>query len=152
MKHAKNLPGVGKYDVQKSMDRVRGTYTTKAPISGVMAEAQYKGMTSPSHYNAVNLNLIKQKYRTTRIYKPKTDAPADWKPKRTNAPAVGSYENDKARAMTERSAVKVSINREAKTSFLDANIRKSKNVPGVGKYNVEAAEKRITIGARRGYK
>jgi len=44
------------------------------------------------------------------------------------------------------------MSKEAKTSFLDAKIRKSKNVPGVGKYNVEAADKRITIGARRGYK
>lgn len=107
MNNAKKLPGVGKYEVQKSneyanLDRVKGTYTSKAPMTGVMAEAQYKGMTSPSHYNAVNIDLIKQKYRTARIYKPKTDAPADWKPKRTNAPAVGSYEDAKARAMTER--------------------------------------------------
>ena len=51
MKAARKLPGVGKYEVQKSMDRVRGTYTSKAPISGVMSEAQYKGMTSPGHYN-----------------------------------------------------------------------------------------------------
>jgi len=35
---------------------------------------------------------------------------------------------------------------------VDAGIRKSKNLPGVGKYNVEDAEKRVTIGARRGYK
>lgn len=54
--------------------------------------------------------------------------------------------------MTERSTVKLSIGKGAKTSFLDASIRKSKNSPGVGKYNVEAADKRITIGARRGYK
>lgn len=59
MKNAKKYPGVGKYEAHKSMDRVKGTYTSKAPISGVMDEAQYKGMTSPSHYNAVNLNLIK---------------------------------------------------------------------------------------------
>ena len=106
MKNAKKLPGVGKYETQGQLcygkDRVKGTYTSKAPISGVMSEAQYKGMTSPSHYNSVDINLIKQKYRTARIYKPKTDAPTDWKPKRSNAPAVGSYENDKARAMTER--------------------------------------------------
>jgi len=61
MKNAKKLPGVGRYDIQGSKDRVKVTYTSKAPNSGVMSEAQYKGMTTPSHYNSVDINLIKQK-------------------------------------------------------------------------------------------
>jgi hypothetical protein len=60
MKSSKKLPGVGRYDLLASKKpKILGTYTYKEANSGVMAEAQYKGMTTPSHYNAVDINLIK---------------------------------------------------------------------------------------------
>ena len=59
-------------------------------MTGVVAEAQYKGMTSPSHYNSVDINLIKQKYRTARIYKPLQEKD-DWKAKQNNSPSPVSY-------------------------------------------------------------
>ena len=44
------------------------------------------------------------------------------------------------------------INKSPKTNFTDIEIKNRKNSPGVGRYNPEEADRRITIGARRGYK
>jgi hypothetical protein len=44
------------------------------------------------------------------------------------------------------------INKSKKTNFTDIEVSKRKASPGVGRYNPETADKRITIGARKGYK
>ena len=150
MKCAKKLPGVGKYELNNK-DKVKGTYTFKEPITGVMAEAQYKGLSSPSHYNSVDIHVIKQKNRTARIYKPTTEKD-DGKLKKDNSLSPCSYSIDKAVDLVGKKSIKCYINKEAKTSFLDRRIKVGKNIPGVGRYNVEEAMKRVTLGARRGYR
>ena len=100
MKSSKKLPGVGKYDLLPNKNKIHGTYTYKEPMSGVMAEAQYKGMSSPSHYNAVDINLIKQKYRTTRIYKPREEK-TDWKVSKNDSPSPSSYQIESGKLLTE---------------------------------------------------
>jgi hypothetical protein len=37
-------------------------------------------------------------------------------------------------------------------TFTDYEIKKTKIVPGIGKYDITKADKVITLGARRGYK
>ena len=149
MKSSKKLPGVGRYDLDKNYNKVHGTYTQKSPITGVVAEAQYNGMSSPSHYNSVDINLIKQKYRTARIYKPKAEK-GDWKVVQNNSPSPVTYDFEKLKQM--KRGLNCVINKSPKTNFTDIEIKNRKNSPGVGRYNPEEADRRITIGARRGYK
>jgi hypothetical protein len=106
-------------------------------------------MASPSHYNSVDINLIKQKYRTARIYKPKAEK-GDWKVQQNNSPSPVTYDFEKLKQM--KRGLNCVINKSPKTNFTDIEIKARKNSPGVGKYNPEEADRRITIGARRGYK
>ena len=54
--------------------------------------------------------------------------------------------------LTKKKSLKCVLNKSNRVNFTDIEIKKRKVSPGVGKYNIETADKRITLGARRGYK
>ena len=69
-----------------------------------------------------------------------------------NSPNPHTYSKEVAYDKTQRTNIQYGIPKGNKQSFTDFEIKKTKIVPGVGKYNIEKADKVITLGARRGYK
>ena len=63
-----------------------------------------------------------------------------------------TYNKEEAFDKTQRRNISYGIPKGNKQSFTDFEIKKTKIVPGVGKYNITTADKVITLGARRGYK
>lgn len=59
---AKKFPGVGKYNIaDQQKPKVLGNYLVKQTGGGFSDAAVFQGMSTPSHYNAVDLNLIKNR-------------------------------------------------------------------------------------------
>lgn len=56
----------------------------------MLEEAIAKGMDTPSHYNSVDQNLIKNRVLATKIMKPKTDKPEN-KIEKNNSPNPHTY-------------------------------------------------------------
>lgn len=60
MKDSAKKPGVGRYDLLNSPSRkILGNYTNKQVKSGMLDEAIFYGMGTPSHYQAIDLERIK---------------------------------------------------------------------------------------------
>ena len=60
MKDSAKKPGVGRYDLLNSPSRkIIGNYTNKELKSGMLEEAIYKGMSTPPHYPAIDIERIK---------------------------------------------------------------------------------------------
>jgi hypothetical protein len=74
-KHAKAIPGVGKYNIA-TKPRVLGTYTQKNTGGTFTDAAIFKGMSTPSHYPAIDLNKYKNRSVYTTIYKPTKEDPS----------------------------------------------------------------------------
>lgn len=108
-------------------------------------------MSTPSHYNAVDLNLIKSRTIQWKIQKPK-DAKPDNKIQKNNSPSPFSYNRENSIDKTQRTNISYGIPKEKKQTFTDFEIKKTKIVPGIGKYDITKADKVVTLGARRGYK
>ena len=152
MNEAKKTPGVGKYDLaSQKKQKVLGTYTQKATGGGFTDAALFKGMTTPSHYNAVDLNLIKNRTLATKIQKPK-DAKPDNKLHKDNSPSPFHYRKEDSIDKTQRTNISYGVPKGPKQSFTDFEIKKTKIVPGIGKYDITKADRVLTLGARRGYK
>jgi len=112
------------------------------------------GMSTPSHYNAVDL----EKYKTAS---PKYD----WKVSKTvrlqplkRTPAgegelspVGYKAEDVFKKITN-SSPRYSYGKEKGGSFISSYEKGKAFVPSPASYNLDSAYKNITIGARRGYK
>ena len=62
-------PGVGKYNITRKQ-KIMGNYLVKEGKGCMIDEALFKGMSSPSHYDAINLEKIKDRISYTKIYKP----------------------------------------------------------------------------------
>lgn len=105
-------------------------------------------MTTPSHYQSVDLDRIKNRTISYKIQKPKDPVKAV----KDNSPNPHTYSKEVAFDKTQRTNIQYGIPKGNKQSFTDYEIKKTKIVPGVGKYHIEKADKVITLGARRGYK
>lgn len=68
---AKKTPGVGKYDVTGPKQKVLGNYRSTHEGGGFSDEARAIGMSTPSHYPAIDMDKIRNKTLATKIYKPK---------------------------------------------------------------------------------
>lgn len=149
---AKKSPGVGKYDLLAKKPKVLGNYTQKSNGGGFSDEAVYQGMTTPSHYPSIDLNIIKNRTIAHKIYKPK-EAKPDNKIQKDNSPSPFSYRKEDSIDKTQRTNISYGIPKSPKLTFTDYEIKKTKIVPGIGKYDVtKAYDKVLTLGARRGYK
>lgn len=58
---SKKVPGVGQYKTEGPKPKILGNYLIKQPIGGITDDAIFKGMSTPSHYNAVAIEKIKQR-------------------------------------------------------------------------------------------
>ena len=105
-------------------------------------------MTTPSHYQSVDLDRIKNRIISYKI----TKAPEIKKAVKDNSPNPHTYTKEVAFDKTQRTNIQYGIPKGKTMGFTDYEIEKTKIVPGVGKYNIEKADKVITLGARRGYK
>ena len=113
------------------------------------------GMSTPSHYNSIDLD----KYKNTS---PKYD----WKVSKTvriqplKKTAAGAPETSPNSYKADESLQKKVLNqsprysypKEKNKSFIQKHQTDKAFVPGPNKYNLDKAYDRITIGARRGYK
>ena len=112
------------------------------------------GLSSPSHYNSIEMDRLK------------TSSPKfDWKISKTvrisplkktaaGQPEVSpsSYKNDAAKDKIGAKAIAFTYSKDKKKSFVARYEAQKKFLPSPCAYNVDAAYSKITIGARKGYK
>ena len=67
----------------------------------MLSEARYRGAISPSYYDPVPFDKFKTKYRTARIYKPKTDKP-DNRLKKDDKPNPHTYRPEEGLKLTTK--------------------------------------------------
>jgi len=67
------VPGPGRYDTNKKR-KIYGNYLYKA-TSTFTDEALYRGYATPSHYNPIDLDKIRDRVPKTLYVKPKYDGP-----------------------------------------------------------------------------
>jgi len=142
---------VGKYDASPKKSKVLGTYTQNESDMGMISEAVFKGMQTPHSYEMVPFDKFKTKYRTARIYKPKTDKP-DNRLKKDDSPNPHTYRPEGGLQLTTKKVKNYKFSKMPKSSFTDIEIKKRKKSPGVGSYNIENADKIMTKGLSKGYK
>ena len=70
MKSEAQRPGVGKYDTVGQKQKVVGNYTTRSGKGGILDEAIWKGMATPSHYPTVSIERYKPRTFVTKIHNP----------------------------------------------------------------------------------
>ena len=69
------------------------------------------------------------------------------KPVRDNTPNPHTYKTAESIAKTQlKKPVRITINREKSTSYLDQVKERSKKIPGIGKYKIEDSYKFVSIG------
>lgn len=148
---AKKTPGVGKYDVMGSKPKVLGNYRSTQEGGGFSDEAKAIGMSTPSHYPAIDMDKLKNRTLATKIYKPK-NGPGDNRIVKENSPNPHTYRKEDAYDKTQSTNIKFGIPKGPKKSFTDNVVKSASKVPGIGKYDITKADKVITLGARRGYR
>lgn len=148
---AKKFPGVGKYNIDQQKPKVLGNYLLKDTGGGFSDEAVFKGMSTPSHHNVIDMAITKNRTISYKIQKPK-DAKPDNKVVKDNSPSPFHYRKEDSIDKTQRTNISYGIPKGAKTSFTDTEIKKTKIVPGIGKYDITKADRVMTLGARKGYK
>ena len=67
-KEGKKVPGVGKYDMLNSKkSKILGNYLVKDKRGSATDPAVFQGMTTPSHYNSIELDRIKNRTISYKI-------------------------------------------------------------------------------------
>ena len=126
--------------------KVRGFYTSKAPLAGVLSDAQYKGKQTPAigQYNNVTLN---------KPTGPKLDSKVPrFLPEMRKSSAPGAYNTNFEITSKYQSPKKQNFSRLPKKTFIDKLLKEKSKVPAVGAYETSKAEKYLTIWVRRPYK
>lgn len=132
--------------------KVLGNYTYATVGGGFTDAAMYLGQATPSHYPEVDLNKIKPRVLSTKIQPFKGDKDAQYKFKKNDSPSPHSYKNAEAYMNTQITKINYSISKTKNQNFAEVDSNRKKFVPGVGKYDVTKADKKITLGAARGWK
>ena len=96
----RKVPGVGKYEIRPknekvNADKVVGNYTNREAPGGFVDSAVAHGMSTPSHYEAIELNKIKNRVTNAHIVKPKEPKP-DNRIQKDNSPSPQTYKKDAA--------------------------------------------------------
>lgn len=71
--------------------KVHGNYTYNDPLGGFTDAAVWQGQSTPSHYEAIDMNKIKDRVRSTKIAAFKGDKDAQYKHVKDNSPSPFSY-------------------------------------------------------------
>ena len=147
MDEGKKKPGVGKYEQGGLKRKIHGCFNLKDLKGGVVEEAVFKGMQTPGHYPATDFKIYKPRDIFTKIYKP-----VDRKepPKSQLSPVT--YRANEAYYSTQYRKKNIVICKNAKSAFIDMEIKRTKNYPGVGKYDITKSDNVVTLGLRRSYK
>ena len=90
-KKAKETPGVGQYKPTEFKYKVLGNYTQKLEGGGYIDEAIVHGKSTPSHYPAIKLDIIKNRTYATKIHKPNPKDKDGGKVQKNNSPSPHSY-------------------------------------------------------------
>lgn len=99
-------------------------------------------MSTPSHYNSVDLGLVKDRTLFTKFYKTIKENDSNTrgiKPVKNNDPSPTHYNPDVSylKASHSPKVIKWSVPKAPKLMFSDTLISKSKKIPGVGQYSPE---------------
>ena len=121
-------------------------FCSKEERSGIVGEARYQGMSPPSHYNAINLNVIKSKAPSARL---KTETIRFKPDKRTDMSPTLYKPSEK---LTKPKNPNYSLEKSPLRNFISRHTNAKNFVPSPVQYNPDKADKIITLGARRGYK
>ena len=148
---AKKTPGVGKYDLL-GKQKILGNYTYATQGGGFTDSAVYMGQQSPSHYPAVDQNLIKDRTLSYKITPFKGDKEALHKVKKNDSPSPFTYRDADAYKSTQTFSRNYTISKGKKSNFAENESNRKKIVPGVGKYDVTRADKIVTLGLSKGWK
>jgi len=71
--------------------KILGNYTNNDPHAGFTDTATYYGQATPSHYEAIDLNKIKERVKSTQISAFKGDKDAQYKFIKDNSPSPHHY-------------------------------------------------------------
>jgi len=105
-------------------------------------------MNTPSHYNAIPLNVYKDRVTHFSINKPIHNSPA-----KVNPISPVTYKEKEAWFATQSpKSVSCIIGKTKKETFTDIQIRRTKGFPGIGKYDITKADNRISKGIGKSYK
>ena len=148
---AKKTPGVGRYELL-GKQKILGNYTYATQGGGFTDTAVFKGQQSPSHYQAIDQDKIKNRVISYKISPFKGDKEALHKFKKNDSPSPFTYRDDEAYKSTQTHTKNYSISKGKKTNFAENESNRKKIVPGVGKYDVNRADKIITLGVSKGWK
>ena len=118
VKLAKNTPGVGKYEPEKKK-RILGNYTYATVGGGFTDAAMYQGQQTPPHYQAIDLDKIKNRILSTKITPFKGDKDSQYKFKKNDSPSPHSYRNRDSYFNTQVHNVNYSIAKTKKSNFAE---------------------------------
>lgn len=126
-KDAKEKPGVGRYDTTKK-HKIFGNYLTKEPIGAFTDDAQWRGMSTPSHYNSVDANVYMDRIPFTKFYKTIKENDSNTrglKPVKDNSPSPTHYDADVSylKASHSPKVIKWSVPKAPKLMFTDMMIK-----------------------------
>ena len=126
-KEAKEKPGVGRYETVKKQ-KIFGNYLTKEPIGGFTDDAQWRGMSTPSHYPQVEANVYMERIPFTKFYKTLKENDGNTrglKPVKDNSPSPTHYKADVSylKASHSPKVIKWSVPKAPKLMFTDMMIK-----------------------------
>jgi len=81
-------------------------------------------METPSHYNPLELDKIKNRTLATKIAKPSAHEEEKRKPVRNNDPSPHTYRNEEALDKISASVVKYAFSKNKQESFIDKALKK----------------------------
>lgn len=151
---AKLYPGVGKYDTETKR-KIVGAPKQTSPKGEFLNEAMFKGMKSAEYYNLVDV----EKYKMNRSPILKIKGPVDKKAVESSgtksyhlSPQHYKLEDKYKKLSTYEAAKDFKFAKGKRMTFTEIETKRRMETPGVGKYDHEKGQNRLTLGARRGYK
>lgn len=103
-------------------------------------------MTTPSHYEAINIERIKNRAPITKLLDKTVRFPE--RPKVDMAPTLYSPVG----TLVQTASPRLTFAKVKRNNFVERYTKLKSLVPAPTAYNPEKAEKYVTIGARRSYK
>ena len=160
---SRKVPGPGRYENDRKR-KIYGTYTYKNAGGTFTDEALYRGMCTPSHYPAVDLEVTKVRCPKFRYKKAAVTQAIDIhggtftipgridKIRKDGSPGAASYNHNESFYKTTvcESPIKWSLNKEKRVTYTCEQANRKSSVPAPSLYNPERAllSHTVTIGAR----
>ncbi len=118
-------------------------------MTGIQNQAEFQGLQTPPHYNAIKLDTIKTRMP---IYSQQSKV-VRFKPlEKDDSPSPTTYVKNDTRLSYRQTSPKVAFSLEKDKNYMDTHLRAKNFVPGPNSYDINRARKFITLGARSSYK